>query len=203
MTFLVWIQFAIVCTIGAMSPGPSLAIVIRNNIQFNRTAGILTSLGHGFGIGVYASIAVIGLGFILQASSQIFTIIEIIGLIFLFFLGFIYLKQKETHETIERKQKQVNSFMQGFLIAIINPKILIWFTAIYSQFLLLQASFAFNATLVLTASIIDALWYILVSILVTGYGLKNILTEKKLLIQKITGIILILISLSLLYNIVT
>jgi len=55
----------------------------------------------------------------------------------------------------------------------------------------------------LTASIIDALWYILVSILVTGYGLKNILTEKKLLIQKITGIILILISLSLLYNIVT
>ena len=92
--------------------------------------------------------------------------------------------------------------MQGFLIAIINPKILIWFTAIYSQFLLLKTSFAFNATLVLTASIIDALWYILVSILVTSYGLKNILIEKKLLIQKITGLILILISLSLFYNIV-
>ncbi|MDC0194920.1 LysE family translocator [Alphaproteobacteria bacterium] len=202
MTFLIWLQFATVCTIGAMSPGPSLAIVIRNNIQFNRTAGILTSLGHGLGIGVYALMAVIGLGFILQTSTQIFLLIQIIGLIFLFFLGFTYLKQKETNEKIENNQKQINSFMQGFLIAIINPKILIWFTAIYSQFLLLQASFAFNATLVLTASIIDALWYILVSILVTSYGLKNILIEKKLLIQKITGLILILISLSLLYNVV-
>ena len=202
MTFLIWLQFATVCTIGAMSPGPSLAIVIRNNIQFNRTAGILTSLGHGLGIGVYALMAVIGLGFILQTSSQIFLLIQIIGLIFLFFLGFTYLKKKETSEKIETNQKQINSFMQGFLIAIINPKILIWFTAIYSQFLLLKTSFAFNATLVLTASIIDALWYILVSILVTSYGLKNILIEKKLLIQKITGLILILISLSLFYNIV-
>ena len=202
MTFLIWFQFATVCTIGAMSPGPSLAIVIRNNIQFNRTAGILTSLGHGLGIGVYALMAVIGLGFILQTSSQIFLLIQIIGLIFLFFLGFTYLKQKETNEKIETNQKQINSFMQGFIIAIINPKILIWFTAIYSQFLLLQTSFAFNAILVLTASIIDALWYILVSILVTSYGLKNILIEKKLFIQKITGLILILISLSLLYNIV-
>jgi threonine/homoserine/homoserine lactone efflux protein len=202
MTFLIWLQFATVCTIGAMSPGPSLAIVIRNNIQFNRTAGILTSLGHGLGIGVYALMAVIGLGFILQTSTQIFLLIQIIGLIFLFFLGFTYLKKKETSEKIETNQKQINSFMQGFLIAIINPKILIWFTAIYSQFLLLKTSFAFNATLVLTASIIDALWYILVSILVTSYGLKNILIEKKLLIQKITGLILILISLSLFYNIV-
>ena len=202
MTFLIWLQFATVCTIGAMSPGPSLAIVIRNNIQFNRTAGILTSLGHGLGIGVYALMAVIGLGFILQTSTQIFLLIQIIGLIFLFFLGFTYLKKKETSEKIETNQKQINSFMQGFLIAIINPKILIWFTAIYSQFLLLKTSFAFNATLVLTASIIDALWYILVSILVTSYGLKNILIEKKLFIQKITGLILILISLSLLYNIV-
>ena len=202
MTFLIWFQFATVCTIGAMSPGPSLAIVIRNNIQFNRTAGILTSLGHGLGIGVYALMAVIGLGFILQTSTQIFLLIQIIGLIFLFFLGFTYLKQKETNEKIETNQKQINSFMQGFIIAIINPKILIWFTAIYSQFLLLQTSFAFNAILVLTASIIDALWYILVSILVTSYGLKNILIEKKLFIQKITGLILILISLSLLYNIV-
>ena len=202
MTFLIWFQFATVCTIGAMSPGPSLAIVIRNNIQFNRTAGILTSLGHGLGIGVYALMAVIGLGFILQTSTQIFLLIQIIGLIFLFFLGFTYLKKKETSEKIETNQKQINSFMQGFLIAIINPKILIWFTAIYSQFLLLKTSFAFNATLVLTASIIDALWYILVSILVTSYGLKNILIEKKLLIQKITGLILILISLSLFYNIV-
>ena len=92
--------------------------------------------------------------------------------------------------------------MQGFIIAVINPKILIWFTAIYSQFLNINASILFNATLVLTASIIDALWYIIVSLLVTGYGLKNFFLERKKMIQKITGSVLIIIALSLLYRII-
>ena len=69
MTFFIWFQFALVCLIGAMSPGPSLAVVIRNNLNYNRMAGILTSLGHGLGIGVYATTAVLGLGFILQANQ--------------------------------------------------------------------------------------------------------------------------------------
>jgi len=202
MTFFIWSQFAIVCIIGAMSPGPSLALVIRNNINFNRLAGILTSIGHGFGIGIYATLAVLGLGFLLETNQTIFQIIQILGLMFLFFLGITFFLQKNYQEEIKEKQNQLNSFFQGFLIAIINPKILIWFTAIYSQFISLEASLFFNITLVLTASLIDALWYILVSIIITGYDVKKILISKKVIIQKITGTILLIISLSLLYRII-
>ena len=56
MNFFVWMQLALVCLFGAMSPGPSLAVVIRNCIAHNRTAGILTSVGHGLGMLIYASI---------------------------------------------------------------------------------------------------------------------------------------------------
>lgn len=201
MSFFVWIQFATVCVIGAMSPGPSLAVVIRNNINFNRFAGILTSIGHGLGIGVYASLAVLGLGIILQTNQTIYFFIQIIGLILLFFFGLLFIFQKSSEEKIVENQNQVNSFLQGFTIAIINPKILIWFTAVYSQFISIDATFFFNAILVLTASIIDALWYILVSIVITGNNFKNLLIEKKFLIQKITGIILIFIAITLLYKI--
>tara|TARA_Y100000590_G_scaffold4971_1_gene6769 strand:- start:983 stop:1594 length:612 start_codon:yes stop_codon:yes gene_type:complete len=201
MSFFVWIQFATVCVIGAMSPGPSLAVVIRNNINFNRIAGILTSIGHGLGIGVYASLAVLGLGIILQTNQTIYFFIQIIGLILLFFFGLLFIFQKSSEEKIVENQNQVNSFLQGFTIAIINPKILIWFTAVYSQFISIDATFFFNAILVLTASIIDALWYILVSIVITGNNFKNLLIEKKFLIQKITGIILIFIAITLLYKI--
>ena len=203
MTFFIWFQFALVCLIGAMSPGPSLAVVIRNNLNFNRLAGILTSLGHGLGIGVYATAAVLGLGFILKANQMVFLIIQILGLIFLFLLGLMFIFQKRTDQNVEEHQHQFNSFFQGFVIAVINPKILIWFTAIYSQFINIHANIIFNTTLVLTASIIDALWYILVSFLVTGYGLKNFLIERKKMIQKITGSLLILIALSLLYKIIS
>ena len=202
MTFFVWSQFAIVCIAGAMSPGPSLAIVIRNNVNFNRLAGILTSIGHGIGIGVYATLAVLGLGLILQTNQTVFMIIQIIGLVLLFLFGLMFIFQKNTQDKKEEKQNQLNSFVQGFTIAIINPKILIWFTAVYSQFIVIDASFYINSILVLTASLIDAIWYIIVSILVTGYGLKNLLIEKKLMIQKTTGIVLIIISLMLLYRII-
>ena len=202
MTFFIWSQFAIVCIAGAMSPGPSLAIVIKNNVNFNRLAGILTSIGHGLGIGVYATLALLGLGLILQTNQTVFMIIQIIGLVLLFLFGLMFVFQKNKQDKKEEKQSQLNSFLQGFTIAIINPKILIWFTAVYSQFIAIDASFYFNSILVLTASLIDAIWYIIVSILVTGYGLKNLLIEKKLMIQKTTGIVLIIISIMLFYRII-
>ena len=200
MSLFVWFQFALVCTIGAMSPGPSLAVVIRNNINYNRLAGIMTSVGHGLGIGVYATLAVLGLGFILQTNQTLFLLIQILGLIFLFFLGLLFIFQKQSEEKNNDNQNQLNSFLQGFVIAIINPKILIWFTAIYSQFISIEASIIFNLILILTPSIIDALWYIIVSIVISGYGVKNFLIDKKKIMQKITGSILLIIAISLLYN---
>jgi len=205
MSLFVWFQFALVCIVGAMSPGPSLALVIRNNISYNRLAGIMTSIGHGLGIAVYATMAVFGLGLILQTNQSLFLLIQVLGLIFLFFLGVLFIFQKNSVEIINKNkdQKQINSFFQGFLIAIINPKILIWFTAIYSQFISVEANMTFNIILISTASIIDATWYIIISIIITGYGIKNFLIDKKYLIQKITGLILLIISLSLLLNIIS
>ena len=204
MNFFVWSQFALVCIIGAMSPGPSLALVIRNNINFNRLAGIMTSIGHGLGIAVYATMAVFSLCLILQTNQSLFLIIQVLGLIFLFFLGILFIFQKQSNEIINqnKNQNQINSFFQGFLIAIINPKILIWFTAIYSQFISIEADLTFNIILISTASIIDAIWYIIISIIITGYGVKNFLIDKKQLIQKSTGFILLIISISLLFNII-
>ena len=50
MTFIFWLQFATVCVAGAMSPGPSLALIIRNSITINRFAGFMTAVGHGLGL---------------------------------------------------------------------------------------------------------------------------------------------------------
>ena len=61
MTFVFWLQFATVCVAGAMSPGPSLALIIRNSITINRFAGFMTAVGHGLGMGVHPVFAVSGL----------------------------------------------------------------------------------------------------------------------------------------------
>lgn len=203
MTFFVWSQFAIVCLLGAMSPGPSLALIIRNSINFNRMSGIVASIAHGLGICVYATVTVIVLEFILKNSETIFFVIQICGSIFLIILGLIFIFKKNNENQIETYQIHSNSFAQGFIIAIINPKILIWFIAIYSQFIDINASLINKTILVLTPTIIDAIWYSLVAILVTGYGLKEIFNKRKFFIQKIIGMLLILIAFSLIYSLIS
>ena len=203
MTFFLWSQFALVCLLGAMSPGPSLALIIRNSINFNRMSGIIASIAHGLGICVYATVTIIVLEFILRNSETIFFVIQICGSLFLIILGLTFIFKKNNENQNDTYQIHSNSFAQGFMIAIINPKILIWFTAIYSQFIDINATFLNKTILVLTPSIIDAIWYSLVAILVTGYGLKEILNKRKFIIQKIIGVLLILIAFSLIYSLIS
>ena len=69
MNFFVWSQLALVCLLGAMSPGPSLALIIHNSINYNRLSGISASIGHGFGICTYAIATVFLLELILQNNK--------------------------------------------------------------------------------------------------------------------------------------
>ena len=200
MTFIFWLQFATVCVAGAMSPGPSLALIIRNSITINRFAGFMTSVGHGLGMGVYAVFAVTGLSIILTANELLFQLIQIIGILFLLYLGFQFLFKKNEEIDKIKEQKSINSFLQGFLIAIFNPKILIWFSAVFSQFVKIDASFFSHSILVVTASVIDGMWYIIVTLLVTSYGMNDFFQKRQGIIQKISGFILVLIGVLLIID---
>ena len=200
MNLFIWSQLALVCLLGAMSPGPSLAIVIRNSITYNRLAGIFTSIGHGLGMSIYATIVVIGLGIIIQSYENLFFVIQVIGSIFLAGLGLLFIIQSGNIDNAKQTKVHTNSFFQGFMIALLNPKILIWFTAIFSQFIRIDANNTEKIILVSTAAIIDAIWYSIVTILVTGYGFKNFFEKKKSKIQNLMGIIFIIISITLLFK---
>ena len=51
-------QIGVVCVLGAMSPGPSLAVVLRTTVAGGRLRGVMTGLGHGIGFFFYALLAV-------------------------------------------------------------------------------------------------------------------------------------------------
>ena len=195
-----WVQFATICIVGAMSPGPSMALIIRNSIKYGRVSGILSSVGHAIGIGIYAGVSVVGLQIILINNIFLFNTIQFCGSVFLLVLGILFLRDTEQKLSIQDKQKSVNSFMQGFAISILNPKILIWFAAIFSQFIEISSTNFVKLTMVLIASSIDGLWYIILTIIVTGFGLKQFLENNTKIIQNISGTVLIFISIIILYN---
>ena len=195
-----WVQFATICIVGAMSPGPSMALIIRNSIKYGRVSGMLSSIGHAIGIGIYASISVVGLQIILINNIFVFNTIQFCGSIFLLILGILFLKNSGEKLSLEDDQKNLNSFIQGFAISILNPKILIWFTAIFSQFIEASSTSMTKLTMVFMASSIDGIWYIIVTIVVTGFGLKQFLENNTKTIQNISGIVLIFISLIIFYK---
>ena len=200
MNNLFWVQFAAICLIGAMSPGPSMALIIRNSIKYGRISGILFSLGHAIGIGIYATVSVLGLQFILINNLFLFNAIQFCGSVFLLILGMLFLRDTAHNLSLENEQKNVNSFMQGFAISILNPKILIWFAAIFSQFIEISSTNFVKLAMVLIASSIDGLWYIILTIVVTGFGLKQFLEHNTNIIQKISGVILVSISIIILHK---
>ena len=84
----------------------------------------------------------------------------------------------------------------------LNPKILIWFIAIYSQFMSTDNELYLNISLVLIASIVDALWYVFLVNLVTSGCIIEFIKNKSQLIQKIIGYIFIVISIILLIDLI-
>ena len=201
MTFILFLQIAFVCLLGAMSPGPSMMVVINNAIFKNKFNGILTAFGHGFGIGIYALFAVIGIGIVIETNIFVFNTLKTLSVIFLFYLGIQnILKRSQIKLKKNKIGFGVQSFIQGFSISILNPKILIWFIAIYSQFMSLNNDIYFNLSLVLIASIVDALWYLLLVNIVTSKGILELLKNKSYLIQRIVGCLFIVISIFLLID---
>ena len=201
MTFFLLIQIVFVCLLGAMSPGPSMMVVINNAIFKNKFNGILTALGHGFGIGIYALFAVIGVGIVIETNILIFNSLKILSVIFLLYLGIQSIIKKNQINFEDTNIKfGIESFFQGFTISILNPKILIWFIAIYSQFMSASNGKFFNLLLVLIASIVDALWYLILVNIVTTNGVLELIKNKSYLFQKIVGFLFIVIAIFLLID---
>jgi len=202
MSFILFIKIFFICLFGAMSPGPSMLVIINKALE-SKLNGFMASVGHGLGIGIYALFAVIGLELLSQNFYNIFFILKIISIIFLFYLGISSFLDNKVNQKITKKQKKIynyHAFADGFVISILNPKIFIFFTAIYSQFISQENDNFLNFTLVMTATIVDTLWYLTLTILVAYLHLKKISDQKVIMVKKIVGLLFIFISIALTIN---
>ena len=195
MDFQSIIILAFICASGAISPGPSLAVVIRNTIEGGRKQGILTGIGHGIGLTIYASIAVMGLSSIIIANQSFFVFIQILGALWLIYIGYLMIKSSSSGFSNMQKKSIPKGFLEGFMISFLNPKILVFFAAVFSQFIKNDINAFDKSVIVAIAGFIDTLWYVLVAVALAKSSLLVKLKANSSLIDKIGGSILIGISL--------
>ena len=202
-----WLVVAIACLMGAMSPGPSLVVVVNHSLSRGPIAGIFASISHGLGIGLYALITAFGIAEIIQRNSQLYILVQLIGCIFLIFMAIKLIFKKKISSSDELSLPSVSTNLlaarDGFLIAILNPKILIFFTALFSQFVGTESSYIEKLYLVLIAGGIDAFWYILVAITISRAVTFSRATNISTWLDKLFGLFLISIAILFIVQLVS
>ncbi len=202
MDFLSWLQVLTICVLGAMSPGPSLAVVLRNTLSGGKKQGVLTGVGHGLGIYFYAGLVVTGMAVALAAAPAVERWITNAGLLLLLWLGFSFLRAKPSSEQpAEEPPSGHGAFVSGFLIAFLNPKIAAFFLAVFAPFLRAEAGLMEKTILVMTAGTIDTLWYVLVALAFSRSSVAAVLDRHAVAIERIIGAFLLFLAAGLLYRI--
>ncbi|MDN3640523.1 LysE family translocator [Simiduia curdlanivorans] len=193
-----WLSVAGICALGAMSPGPSLAVVMNNTVNHGRKAGILTAVGHGLGVTAYAAATALGLAVVIAQSALIFDVIRYLGAAFLLFIAYKtwvstqQVKQQSEPSADQDKAIKTPGFISGLMIAALNPKMAIFFLALFSQFVQLDAGLGDKLILALTAGTIDTLWYLLVA---WGLATPKVLNWLSLHQKKINQLFALVIAL--------
>ncbi|WP_106477720.1 LysE family translocator [Phytohalomonas tamaricis] len=197
MTLTHWISLALVCALGALSPGPSLAMVVRHSVHGGRRAGISASLSHALGVGIYALLTVWGLGAIIQHQPLLYRGITLLGALYLAWLGYQALRTKGEVIDDEPTSGDVGRAVRnGLLVALGNPKLILFFVALLSQFVETDMTWLGKALIVSTAMIIDGAWYMLVVILLSQTRVLDLLRTQAVWLDRIMGILLLALAFS-------
>ncbi|HXD67653.1 MAG TPA: LysE family translocator [Solirubrobacteraceae bacterium] len=131
-----------VAAIVIVIPGPDTAVVTKNVLIHGRRAGFGTSLGVGAGISVWTIAAAVGVASLVRASEVAFTVLKLVGALYLIWLGIQALRAARSQTGEEQMTRPWSGsalgvragFRQGFLSDLANPKIGIFFTSLLPQF---------------------------------------------------------------------
>ena len=196
---LLWMSF--ICVMGAISPGPSLVVVLRNTISGGRTRGVVTAIGHGIGFSIYAFIAVMGLSSLILANKQVFYLLQSAGALFLIWLAFSMITNKNSLSSEKYEKNVYKGFSEGFMIAFFNPKILVFLVAIFSQFINFDVNNSGRFIMVVMAGIIDTTWYVLVAAALAGTNFIDILRFNTVFVNRFIGMLLLILAILLIIKI--
>ena len=121
------------------SPGPAVILAIVNGMKANMKTVMISSFANIMGLMILSTVSIWGLGVIITTSAVLFTVIKLVGAFYLIYLGIKFLLNNKALNFESNDNKEDKSmgkyFMESFLIAVTNPKPILFFTAIFPQFI--------------------------------------------------------------------
>ncbi|HRX36654.1 MAG TPA: LysE family translocator [Aestuariivirga sp.] len=145
------VAFSLAAAALALVPGPTVTVIIANSLRYGARAGLMNVLGTQAGFVIWLVIAALGLGAAVQLMGVWFDVLRYAGAAYLVWLGIRMFRAKgDLAVAMDRARPHGSFFLQGFVVIISNPKMLVLFGAMIPPFLSPQGS-AFGQIMVLGA----------------------------------------------------
>ena len=201
MELTVWLGLLASALFISISPGPGAIFSISQGTQYGIKRSIISVIGLQLGLMSQIIFLLLGLGILIDQFPGIFSIIKILGMLYLIVLGVLqWLKKIEQISTskddFENSFSPLSSLLKGFFVNITNIKGTVFFLALIPLFVDLT-SLNISTCVILTATLVGVDLFVMTGYLMLAEISKSLLSDpKKILWQnRVTGSILILIGL--------
>ncbi len=129
--------FVLASLVLALSPGPGVLYIVTRSLVQGRRSGIVSAAAMLVGNLVCGLLVVLGLTAIVALSAWFFTVLRYAGAAYLVYLGvrMMLSKPRDADVTASPPVSQQRVFLDGLLVALLNPKTLVFFAAFLPQFM--------------------------------------------------------------------
>jgi threonine/homoserine/homoserine lactone efflux protein len=143
MTLETWLIYVAAVLVLTITPGPSVLLCVSNSINHGFKRAALSAFGSIAAVSCIMALSAVGLGALLATSEVVFQIVKWTGAAYLLYLGIKLLFQRsngkgfepDTSSSDTGSRRALSFFTQGLLVGASNPKALVFFSALFPQFL--------------------------------------------------------------------
>lgn len=195
-----FLTIAVIHLLALASPGPDFAIIVQHGVTQSRRITLWTALGIALGILVHVTYSLLGIGLLISQSILLFNIIKYLGAAYLLYLGVKALlsnHQSATQATKSRQLKPLQALMAGFLCNALNPKVTLFFLAVFTQVIAPATPVLtqlFYGTYMAAATFA---WFSLLGTMLTASAIRRHIDAVHAWAERLMGVVLIALGLKI------
>jgi threonine/homoserine/homoserine lactone efflux protein len=192
MSLELFAAYLLACMVFTLVPGPTVTLIVANALTHGTRAGLANVAGTQVGLAVFVGVLAIGLASVIETMGVWFDWIRFLGAAYMIWIGIRMLRSSGKLDDPGRTPRPRGGFfLQGFLVMLSNPKVLIFFGAFIPQFVdsagdYITQVILLGLTAMLTAAVTDGAYAVL-----TGRARVMFTQARVRLVSRLSGAFLI------------